>query len=89
MKIRSELTLRKIGDDYLIVEPDQGMVDFSRVFSLNHTAAYLFTQLQGKEFEIESAQMLLKERYGITEDVADRDSKTIIGLFRKENLLYP
>lgn len=52
-------------------------VDFNKLITLNHTAAYLWEQLEGKEFDADTVASLLLERYDIPEDTAAKDAEAI------------
>jgi len=86
MKIREGLTLRKVGADYLIVEPDQGMADLSKVYSLNDTAAFLWEQLNGRSFDLDIATTIMVREYGIDQITAKRDCKKIFTSMQEQNL---
>lgn len=86
MKLRADLTLRKVGNEYFIVEPDQGMVDLSKVFTLNETAAFLWNSLQGKEFDTQSAADILIQEYQIDQDTALKDTQKILDMFKSQSL---
>jgi len=86
MKLRADLTLRKVGNEYFIVEPDQGMVDLSKVFTLNETAAFLWNSLQGKEFDSQSAADILIQEYQIDQDTALKDTQKILDMFKSQSL---
>jgi hypothetical protein len=47
MKLRTDLILRHLGNEYIVVDPGQDMVDMSKVFTLNEVAAFLWRELQG------------------------------------------
>ena len=87
MKLRSDISLRKVGNEYIIVEPSQGMVDLSKVFTLNETAAFLWVELKGKEFtDIDLVQLLL-DNYEVEEEQAKTDASTLLQTFREQGLL--
>ncbi|WP_313264732.1 PqqD family protein [Sphingobacterium sp.] len=87
MKLRSDLVLRTIGSDHLIVDPNQDMVDLSTVYTLNSTAAWLWEQLKGKEFNIDSIVELLCENYDVDMDQAKSDAEILLQDFQKQGLL--
>ncbi|MDR3011432.1 MAG: PqqD family protein [Sphingobacterium sp.] len=87
MKLRSDLVLRTIGSDHLIVDPSQDMVDLSTVYTLNITAAWLWEQLKGKEFNIDSIVELLCENYDVDMDQAKSDAEILLQDFQKQGLL--
>ncbi|MBV2225699.1 MULTISPECIES: PqqD family protein [Sphingobacterium] len=87
MKLRTDLQLRKLGNDYIIIDPGQEMIDMSKVFTLNETAAFLWEELQGKEFTEETVSDILLENYEVNEDVAVKDAKKLIQTFIKGGLI--
>lgn len=87
MKLRSDLVLRTIGSDHLIVDPSQDMVDLSTVYTLNSSAAWLWEQLKGKEFNLDSIVALLCENYDVDIDQAKSDAEILLQDFQKQGLL--
>ncbi|MDR0261905.1 MAG: PqqD family protein [Sphingobacterium sp.] len=87
MKLRSDLVLRTIGSDHLIVDPSQDMVDLSTVYTLNSSAAWLWEQLKGKEFNIDAIVELLCENYDVDIDQAKSDAETLLQDFQNQGLL--
>ena len=71
----------------MIVDPSQGMVDLSTVYTLNSTAAWLWEQLKGKEFNIDSIVELLCENYDVDMDQAKSDAEILLQDFQKQGLL--
>lgn len=87
MKLKKDLVLRKIENDYLIVDPNQDMVNLSQVYTLNETAAYLWQQLQNREFEVDDLVELLLERYEVEESLARRDAERFLEVFRQHGVI--
>ena len=79
--------LRHVGDDYIIVEPGQDQIDMSRVYTLNETAAWLWEQLQGKDFTLADVTTLLLDRYEVDEQTAEQDAAKLIELFQIQGLV--
>ncbi len=79
--------LRQVGDDYIIVEPGQDQIDMSRVYTLNETAAWLWEQLQGKDFVLADVTVLLLDRYEVDEQTATQDAAKLIELFQIQGLV--
>lgn len=87
MRLRGDLTLRKIGNEYMIVEPGKDMVDLSKVYSLNKTAAFLWNELQGRDFSEDDVAEILIEEYGLTPRTAYMDGTKMLQHFKAENLI--
>ena len=60
MRLNSNLILRQVGGEYMIVNPFSETMDMAQVYSLNETAAWLWKQLENKEFTVDEAGALLK-----------------------------
>ncbi len=87
MKLRSDLILRTIGSDHLIVDPSQDMVDLSTVYTLNSSAAWLWEELKGKEFTIDTIVELLCENYDVSKEQAQSDAEILLQDFQKQGLV--
>jgi len=87
MQLKRSLVLRKVGDEYIIVAPDQGMVDMSKVYTLNATAAFLWQALADKDFDQETVTNLLVERYEVRLDIARQDTAALLYYFRTQEMV--
>lgn len=79
--------LRHLGDDHVIVDPGQEMVDMSKVYTLNETAAFLWNALKGKDFSEADVVGLLMENYDVGADRAEKDTKKLLADFKEQGLL--
>lgn len=77
MKLIEGFRLRNVMGEPTIIGEGVAQVDFNKLITLNHTAAYLWEQLQGKEFDVTTVAAVLKERYGISEETAAKDAEAI------------
>lgn len=78
MRIIEGFKLRSMGSEYIIVGEGLGQVDFNKLISLNQSAAYLWQEIEEKEFTAETLASLLVEHYGIDAATALNDSNDII-----------
>lgn len=84
MKLKSGLVLRHIGREYMIVDPGQGTVDMTSVYTLNEVAAWLWQQLENREFTCIQMVDLLTARYEVEREQAEKDVETLVkDLLRK------
>jgi hypothetical protein len=63
------------------------MVDLSTVYTLNSSAAWLWEQLKGKEFTIDTIVDLLCENYDVDIEQAKSDAEILLQDFQKQGLL--
>ncbi|HZJ80536.1 MAG TPA: PqqD family protein [Dysgonamonadaceae bacterium] len=86
MKLKESLTVRKIGDEYMMVSDSGSGLDYTRVISLNESAAHLVEKVQQKEFTKEEWVEMLMDKYEVDRDRAETDVKALIDKFTKEGL---
>lgn len=87
MKLKEDLVLRHVGDDHVIVDPGQDIVDMSMVFILNDSAAWLWEELARQEFTDAGVAELLIEQYDVSYEQAQKDAQTLIETFEKNGLM--
>lgn len=87
MKLKDSLAIRKIGDEYIMVSESGSTLDYTRVISLNETAAYLIKEVEGKTFSKENMVNLLIEKYEISKQTAETDVQNLLSKLLKENLI--
>lgn len=69
--------MRSICRERIIVPEGSKLVNFNKMISLNSTAAYLWENIQDKEFTPETLAALLTEKYEVSAEQALADSKAI------------
>ncbi|MVZ65747.1 PqqD family peptide modification chaperone [Sphingobacterium sp. DK4209] len=87
MRLKEPFILRRVGKDYLVVDPDQGTVDMSRVFSFNATSAFLMEALKGRDFDLADVANLLMQEYEIDAETAHRDSKLLVNQLKANQVI--
>ncbi|MFE7085349.1 PqqD family protein [Sphingobacterium spiritivorum] len=87
MRLRTDIRLRKIGEEYIIVDPGQDMVDMSKAYTLNETAAFIWNELQNTEFSVSTIAQLLRDNYDLSPEIADKDAKELVKQLQSEGLL--
>lgn len=87
MKLKRGLVLRHIGNDFIIVDPGQGVVDMTTVYTLNKVGAWLWRELEGKDFTVEQMAKLLTTRYGVPFGQAVGDMDVFTGDLIEKGLI--
>lgn len=77
MKTVEGFRMRKLGRDHIITPEGLSKVNFNKMISLNSTAAFLWEELDGKEFSVETMADLLVGKYGIDRELALTDSANL------------
>lgn len=75
MRLKQQLTLRKVGSNYMIVDVIKGEADMTNVYTLNSSAARLWQYAEGKEFSEQMLAQYLCEVYEVEYAVALADVK--------------
>jgi len=87
MKTRKGYVLRDLGTEHVLVAEGVGAVDFSRMISMNASAAFLWQEVEGKDFDADTLADLLVEEYGIARDVAVRDVAALLQTWKDANVI--
>ncbi|MBR5077033.1 MAG: PqqD family protein [Bacteroidales bacterium] len=87
MRILEGLVLRPLGSEYIVTGDELSRIDFSKVISMNETAAYLWNALQDRDFDAEDMVPLLTERYDVSEETARADARRLIASWKKAGIV--
>ena len=87
MRIKEGYSLRRLGDEYVISTEKLGCVDFNRLMVLNASAAYLWEQVAGHDFDERQLAELLQSEYGIDAATAAGDASKIVALWRQHGIV--
>ena len=87
MKICEGMVLRSLAGCFIVTGDGRSPVDFSKVISLNETAAYLWNEVKDKEFTVDDLAALLTARYEVDEATAKADSQKLTDTWREAGLL--
>lgn len=83
MKLKKGFELRDVCGEKVIVAQGLEHIDFSKIVSLNESAALLWEKLQGKEFDAPTAAALLIEEYDVDSATAQADASRLLDLWKK------
>lgn len=88
MKIKKDFKLREICGEYVVTAEGMQAVDFTKLVSLNETAAFLWktAEKQG-EFTVASLAQALCDEYDVVMAQAEKDCEAIIAQWQKEGLV--
>ncbi len=87
MKIKKGFTMRSVMGQNVVLAEGNNSDSYGKIITLNSSAAMLWNELIGKEFEIADAANLLVARYGIDPEQALADSTYIINLMSDKGLI--
>jgi hypothetical protein len=87
MKAKSGFNLREVCGEQIIVADGEENIDFSNIISMNESAAYLWRNLQDKEFTLDDMVRLLLEAYDVDEEVARKDAELLAAQWKKAEII--
>lgn len=87
MRIRKGFVLRDICGNKVISGEGLDKVNYSKLITLNETAAYLWESVQEKEFDKDTLVQLLLERYEVTEDVVRADVDKLLSTWMELDMI--
>lgn len=74
MKIKKEYKVREMAGEHVVIMQGRYGADMTKVITLNDTALFLWNELQGKEFDAETAASLLQAEYAVDAATARADA---------------
>lgn len=77
MKTKKGFVLRNICGENIIVAEGKENIDFTKIISMNDSSAYLWSKVEGKDFNACTLADLLMEEYDVDKDTASADADAI------------
>ena len=87
MKTKNGFRLRNVCGENIIVADGIDNIDFSRIISMNESAAFLWKNIQGEDFDADRMVSLLLDEYDTDEDTARADVEALIAKWRDAGLI--
>ena len=78
MRTKKGFRLRELGGDYILIGESAELFNFNNIISFNEAAAYLWQNVQGKDFDVNTLTQLLLDEYDVSEDIARVDAQATI-----------
>lgn len=86
MRIKDGFTLRTICGEHVVIGEGLAQVNFNKMLSLNGSAAYLWEQVQGKDFTVEDLVTLLTDKYEVSADQARQDALKLVQVWQEQGV---
>ena len=87
MKAKPGFNLRTVCGEQIIVAEGKENIDFSNIISMNESSAYLWKNIQGKEFTAETLADLLTEEYEVEREKALDDCHALISQWQEAGIV--
>lgn len=78
MRITEGFRLRDVMGQATVIGEGVAQVDFNKLIVLNSTAAYLWKEIEDKDFDAATLAELLIKEYGIDNELAQKDAEAIL-----------
>ena len=78
MKIKQGFELRTVCKENIIVAFGEEHIDFSKVISLNESAALMWRAVLGKDFSAEDMADALMQEYEVDRETALKDAQAML-----------
>ncbi|MBO5865564.1 MAG: PqqD family protein [Bacteroidaceae bacterium] len=87
MRIKEGFEIQNVCGEHIIIPAGADNVDYSKIISLNETAAYLWENVNGKDFTIDDMTTLLLAEYDVEESIAREDCCAIVECWKEMELI--
>ena len=87
MKTKKGFNLRQVCGENVIVAEGVENIDFSSIISMNESSAYLWNNIQGKEFDKNDLVELLTQEYDVDADTAATDVEALVAQWLKAGII--
>ena len=87
MKIKNGFVLREMCGEHIVTAEGMENINFNKLISLNSTAAYLWKNLEGKDFTEKEMAALLVAEYGIDMELATKDSENLCNIWKETGIV--
>ena len=87
MHFNKSFKLRTIAGENLVVQTTSGETDMTKIISLNSSSAWLWRELEGKDFTEEEVVEILLGHYDVSPEQAQKDVSTWIKTLTDNNII--
>jgi len=87
MKIKNGFELRDVCGEKVVIAQGLENLDFSKLITLNESAAYLWESITGKTFTETDLVSLLCAEYDVTAEQAATDVQALVAEWKKQGLV--
>lgn len=87
MKKKKGFNLRNICGEHVIVAEGKENIDFSKIISMNESAAYLWEAVKDTDFDVETLANLLTKEYEVDINTAITDATEMASQWIKAGIV--
>lgn len=86
MRIIEGFRLRDVMGQATVIGEGVDQVNFNKLITLNSTAAFLWKEIEGKDFDVDMLADLLVGEYGIDKETAQKDAASVAAKWQEIGL---
>lgn len=87
MRIKEGFEIRNVCGENIIIAHGVENIDFTKVITLNESAAFLWGKVEGKEFAEADLVAFLLEEYDVDKQTAETDVKKLVASWIEAGLI--
>lgn len=87
MRIKDGFELRDVCGENVIIAVGMETIDFSKIISINESAAFVWKTFLGKDFSEDDVVEAICNEYDVAREVAATDIKGVIAQWSKVGLI--
>jgi len=87
MRINKNYILRQLGDNTYVIETAVKDINYNKIVTFNHTAAFLWNEFNDKEFTLEEIVNCIIRKYNISQEKALLDASVLIEKWKDAGLI--
>lgn len=87
MKIKEGFELRSICGENIIIASGKENINFTKVISLNESAADVWNKIAGTDFTIDDMVKVLCDEYEVSEEQARKDCEALVEQWKELGFL--
>ncbi len=87
MRLKKGFVLRDVCNQKIVAAEGLENINFNKLLSLNSSAAFLWEEVEGKDFTVQDLADALVREYGIDGQLALTDSQRLLDSWRETGVL--
>ena len=87
MRAKTGFNLRTVCGENIVVAEGEENIDFSNIISMNESSAYLWKNIQDKQFSIADLVELLMQEYDVDEQTATNDVRVLVEQWKQAGII--
>jgi len=87
MNTKKGIALRPLGNDYILIAEGIEAEDFRNMVTMNESAALLWKEVEGKEFDANTLVQILLDNYDISQEVAEHDAAVLLKKWKEAGVI--